>query len=152
MRRLLVAIILTALLNSVSGRDYHGTIIRVIDGDTYVFQTEEGSFKVRMLGIDSPENDQPYSRQSKEFLTRYLNRAAITRVTGTDRYGRMVGTLIVDGADINLLEVRQGYAWHYKKYLKDAAYARAEQDARQKKVGIWSQPEAVEPWNWRKAK
>ena len=44
---------------------YNGTIIRVIDGDTYVFLTKTGSFTVRMLGIDAPERDQPFSRESE---------------------------------------------------------------------------------------
>jgi endonuclease YncB( thermonuclease family) len=43
----------------------NGTIIRVIDGDTYVFQTQEGSFIVRMFGIDAPERDQPFAEPEK---------------------------------------------------------------------------------------
>jgi micrococcal nuclease len=29
------------------------------------------------------------------------------------------GKLIKDGQDINLLYVKQGYAWHYKHYQKE---------------------------------
>jgi hypothetical protein len=84
-------------------QEYDGTIIRVIDGDTYVFLTAKGSFTVRMYGIDAPERDQPFSRESFEFLSKYLNKDAVTKVNGTDKEERSVGTLLVSGRDINLL-------------------------------------------------
>lgn len=34
----------------------------------------------------------------------------------TDRYGRTVGTVLVNGRDVNLEQVRAGLAWHYKQY------------------------------------
>lgn len=134
------------------GQVYHGSITRVIDGDTYVFQTASGSFKVRMLGIDSPEHDQPFSRQSKDFLSGYLFISAVTRVKGSDRYGRKTGTLLIDGQDINLLAVKKGFAWHNKKYLNDAAYANAELSAKKKRLGLWGLASPVAPWMWRKIK
>ena len=36
-----------------------------------------------------------------------------------DRYGRIIGKLIKDGQDINLLQIKDGFAWHYKYYEKD---------------------------------
>ncbi len=36
-----------------------------------------------------------------------------------DRYGRIIGKLIKDGQDINLLQTKHGYARHYKYYQKD---------------------------------
>lgn len=34
---------------------------------------------------------------------------------GRDRYGRIVGKILVDGRDACLAQVRSGMAWHYKK-------------------------------------
>ena len=34
----------------------------------------------------------------------------------TDRYGRLVGKIILDGTDIDLEQVKAGMAWHYKDY------------------------------------
>ena len=59
---------------------YIGTIIRVIDGDTYVFQTKDGSFVVIIQGRDAPERDQPFCKESTEFLSKYLNRDVIAKV------------------------------------------------------------------------
>jgi micrococcal nuclease len=128
---------------------YQGSIIRVIDGDTYVFQTQEGSFVVRMQGIDAPEKDQPYSKESTDFLKKYLNKEAIVIKTGMDRYGRTLGNLIIDSLDINMLSIKNGCSWHFKKYSKDHEYANAEEYAKSNKLGLWSSIEPIAPWGWR---
>jgi micrococcal nuclease len=128
---------------------YEGTIIRVVDGDTYVFLTATGSLTVRMLGIDAPERDQPFSKESSEFLSKYLNKQATTKVNGTDKEDRSVGTLFVNGRDINLLSIKGGYSWHYKRYSDDKDYAEAEEYAQKNKLRIWSFPNPIPPWTWR---
>ena len=73
-----------------------------------------------------------------------------------DKYGRIIGKLLKDGQDINLKQVTQGFAWHYKHYqneqssLDRALYAAAETDARKKRIGLWSVP-AIAPWEYRRA-
>jgi len=129
---------------------YTGSVIRVIDGDTFVFQTQDGSFIVRMYGTDAPERDQPYTRESADFLKRYLNKNAVLKANGTDRYGRRTGVLFVKRKDINLLSIRGGYSWHFRRYSKDQEYAEAEKYARKNKSGLWSLPNPISPWEWRK--
>jgi endonuclease YncB( thermonuclease family) len=73
----------------------------------------------------------------------------------TDRYGRTVGKVVVDGVDANLEQVRAGYAWHYKKYEGEQpyedrrVYARAEAGARADRLGLWRDSTQVAPWDWR---
>jgi len=150
MKKLFLASILVTILNVGFSQSYKGSVIRVIDGDTYVFQTTEGSFTVRMQGVDAPERDQPFSKESNEFLSKYLNKEAITKVSGTDRYGRMLGTLYIDGQDINLQSIKNGFSWHYKQYSKDKDYASAEEHARRNKSGLWKPDNPIPPWEWRK--
>lgn len=133
-------------------QSYNGSIIRVIDGDTYIFQTTEGSVIVRMYGIDAPERDQPFSKESADFLKLYLNKDVVTKINGTYRYRRSLGTLYVDGQDINLLSIKNGCAWHFKRYSSDMQYADAEEYARKNKVGLWELDNPVPPWNWRQNK
>jgi endonuclease YncB( thermonuclease family) len=136
----------------VCAQSYNGTVIRVIDGDTFVFQTEDGSFTVRMYGIDAPERDQPFSEESAEFLSKYLHKDAVFKANGTDRYGRRLGTLFIDGKDVNLLSLKGGYSWHFKRYSSDQQYANAEEYARKNKIGLWALPNPIPPWEWRQAK
>ena len=139
----------TSIYFQLYSQKYEGKIVRIIDGDTYIFLTETGSFIVRMLGIDAPERDQPFSRESSEFLSKYLDKDAVTRVNGTDRDERRMGTLFVNGRNINLLLIREGYAWHYKRYSSDKDYALAEEYAQKNKLHIWSMPNPIAPWTWR---
>jgi hypothetical protein len=71
---------------------------------------------------------------------------------GRDRYGRSVATVIApDGKNLNLELVKAGLAWHYTAYSKDKDLAAAEIDARAGKGGLWSRPDTVAPWEYRKA-
>lgn len=129
---------------------YNGTIIRVIDGDTFAFQTTEGSLTVRMDGIDSPERNQPFGIESTDFMKQYLHKEATLKANGVDRYGRTLGVLYVDRKDINLLCIKGGFAWHYKQYSKDVQYSQAEEYARKNKLGLWALQNPIPPWDWRK--
>ena len=60
----------------------------------------------------------------------------VTVDTGkTDRYGREVGKVLVDGVDANLEQLKRGLAWHYKTYEREQSpedrrnYAAAEKNA-----------------------
>jgi len=128
---------------------YKGKITKVVDGDTYFFQTGNKIIKIRMFGIDAPEGNQPFGEASKEFISKYIHADATLVSHGIDQYKRILGTLFVDGKDINLLSVTEGYAWHYKKHLNDKHYAFAQENARKKKLGLWSQPNPTPPWAWR---
>jgi endonuclease YncB( thermonuclease family) len=58
--------------------------------------------------------------------------------------------LYVNKQDINLLSVRQGFAWQYKQYSSDKKYLVAEKLARKRKRGLWAVPDPLPPWEWRK--
>ncbi|NJK93968.1 MAG: thermonuclease family protein [Bacteroidales bacterium] len=130
--------------------EYTGTIIHVTDGDTFVLQCEQGSIKIRMDGIDAPEKDQPFGSESTNFMKQYLYKKSTVKTNGVDRYGRTIGTLYVDGININLLSVQKGYSWHFKKYSSDPELSSAEVQAKKEKKGLWEDPDAIAPWEWRK--
>ena len=68
-----------------------------------------------------------------------------------DRNKRLIGVVINEqGENVNKALVKAGLAWHYLKYSTDDTYSNLEVIARQQKVGIWSDPYPIEPWNWRK--
>lgn len=76
----------------------------------------------------------------------------------TDRYGRTLGKVLVDGKDVNLSQVMAGLAWHYAAYAKDQsptdrqAYADAESFARSKHIGLWASSRPTPPWDYRRGK
>jgi endonuclease YncB( thermonuclease family) len=72
-------------------------------------------------------------------------------VKDTDKYGRTVGVVYLGSKNINVAMVRSGYAWWYKKYAPFSDELReAEQQARAEGLGLWSDPNSVPPWEWRR--
>ncbi len=73
-----------------------------------------------------------------------------------DRYGRIVGKVLVDGIDACLEQVNGGFAWHYKKYLHEQSsedqqlYACAENQARDDRLGLWRENNPIPPWKHRR--
>ena len=129
-----------------------GKVVSVHDGDTVtLLDSENVKHKVRLSGIDAPELGQDFGKRSKQALADKVADKQVTVEThGKDRYGRTLGTIFVDGKDINLEMVAEGMAWWYKRYApKDTALEKAESAARADKLGLWA-GKPVEPWEWRR--
>ncbi len=73
-----------------------------------------------------------------------------------DRYGRIVGKVLLDGMDVCLEQVKAGFAWHYKKYRHEQSledqrlYADAENKARYERLGLWRENNPNPPWEHRR--
>lgn len=152
MKRFDIISLFLILSSGAFTQSHNGSIIRVIDGDTFAFQTAEGSFVIRMYGIDAPERDQTYSKESADFMKQYLNKEAIIKASGVDKYGRTLAVLFIDGQDINLFSIKNGCAWHFKRYSSDQQYADTESYARKNKIGLWKVDNPIPPWEWRQLK
>jgi endonuclease YncB( thermonuclease family) len=139
----------------VPGFDLSGRVVRVADGDT-VSLLDEGNkqYKVRLFGIDTPEQDQPHGTSAQRALAGLVNNRHVgVVVVETDDYGRKVGTLFHEGANINLAMVSRGHAWWYRHYAPhERQLAVAEEEAREQGRGLWSKPDPVPPWDWRRGR
>ncbi len=135
-----------------------GKVIKVSDGDTvHVLDAEKQTHKIRLAGIDAPEKGQAYGQAARKFLAKRINQKTVcVDWHKRDKYQRLVGVIRYEGRDVNLDIVKAGYAWHYKKYQKEQTppdrvlYAQAK--ARSDVIGLWSEPNPVNPSNWRKGK
>ena len=79
-----------------------------------------------------------------------LDKTVKVLVRGTDRYGRTLGIIFLDGRVINTELVRAGWAWHYVEYSDSKVLAQAEQEARKAKRGLWAgMTSPIAPWDWR---
>lgn len=158
LRAALIPLILTFFLFPFPGqaKEYKGRVVGVSDGDTItVLHSGNQQIKVRLAEIDTPESSQPYGKRAKQNLSDLVfNKTVIVKVKGTDRYGRLIGRVIVNGVDINARMVELGAAWVYRKYAKDQNLFVLEERARKYKIGLWGLPEAdrVPPWEWRRRK
>ncbi|WP_295514958.1 thermonuclease family protein [uncultured Pseudomonas sp.] len=132
-----------------------GKVVGISDGDTLTLLTaDKRQVKVRLAEIDTPERAQPYGTRAQQQLSALaFGKQAELQVQDTDRYGRTVARVIVNGQDVNREMVREGAAWVYRAYNRDKSLLAVEADAQAQKRGLWALPEAerVAPWDWRKA-
>ncbi len=131
-----------------------GRVVGVTDGDTVTVLVQDPGrreLRVRLHGIDAPERNQPFGTRAKQELSALVfNKTVRIRRVETDRYGRTVARLFVDGLEVNAEMVRRGYAWWYERYAPDDPALRAAQDeARSKKLGLWRDPKPLPPWEFR---
>lgn len=91
----------------------HGTCW-VIDGDTIVIDSRH----IRLAGIDAPELDHPYGKQSKWALVKLCKGQTITaRIRPELSYDRVVAECFLpDGRDLSAEMVRAGMALDWPKF------------------------------------
>ncbi|CAH6622511.1 TPA: thermonuclease family protein [Citrobacter braakii] len=133
--------------------DINGKIVRVLDGDTVEIMADSVLTRIRLNGIDAPEKAQPFGQRSKQALSEMVaGKTVLAAGEQYDKYGRLLATLMLDGRDVNAIQVYSGMAWVYR-YKGNATmpkYLRYERDARTARRGLWSEKEPVEPALWRK--
>ncbi|MEM8875821.1 MAG: thermonuclease family protein [Planctomycetota bacterium] len=126
-------------------------VVRVTDGDTVTVLHDRTEVRIRLEGIDAPERGQAFGTRARQALSdACFGRDILVEPTGTDRYGRTIATLKIEGRSINLAMVRAGMAWHYTQFSDDADLAEAERAARKARRGLWRDPDPVPPWEWRR--
>lgn len=168
-RRVSVLNIFTAFLfgfiicASIKAETLEGEVIGITDGDTLtlLIENEKGTpntpektqIKIRLNAIDAPEKGQPFGKQSRLALGDICFRAkAIASVTATDRYNRIVADVTCNGKNANYEMVIRGMAWVFRKYAPESMYENlyaAEANARQSRLGLWSDPSPINPHDWR---
>ena len=147
--------------------DISGKVVAVTDGDTIkVLDADNKLYKVRLTGIDAPERAQPFGNASRKHLaTLVAGKDVRIEFSKTDRYARVLGKVWVQPPDCkdcgrtldaNLAQIVAGMAWWYQYYadeqpLQDRErYKSAVSEARKRKLGLWSEPDAIPPWAWRR--
>jgi endonuclease YncB( thermonuclease family) len=137
-----------------------GRVVGVADGDTItVLDAQRVQHKIRLAGIDAPEKSQPFGNRSKVSLSELaFDRDVSVETEKRDRYGRSVGKVLVNGHDVNLVQVERGMAWFYREYQREQSpndrklYEAAENMARGEVRGLWREADPMPPWDFRKSK
>jgi endonuclease YncB( thermonuclease family) len=150
---ILIILLILAICFPVFAGSFTGKVIGVLDGDTIEVLVNKKSIRVRLHGIDCPEKGQPRENRAKWYASGVAFKKTVSvTVKDVDRYGRIVGEVILqDGKSLNKEMVRAGYAWWYRKYAPDdKELAALEEAARAARIGLWSLPEPIPPWEWRR--
>jgi len=152
----MAAVVVFCLASSYPYRSQPQSSVKVIgitDGDTLtVIDSKRQTLKVRLAGIDAPEKGQDFGVRAQQSLSELVYGKDVTLLSRkVDRYGRLVGKILIGSLDANLEQIRRGFAWHYKEYESEQSasdrkdYRYAERLARLANVGLWSLPKPIEP-------
>lgn len=107
--------------------EYRCLLDRVVDGDTVDITIDLGfsaflhKQRIRLYGINTPElrssnpDERVKAKEATERLKELLPKEFIVRTTKDKRgkYGRILGTLIVEDNDINQQLITEGHAVKY---------------------------------------
>ena len=155
---LATSLLVLALLPLASlSAELQGRVVRIVDGDTLVvLDAAKTQHKIRLAGIDCPESGQPWGQRAKQALSGYVFDHQVTvEWDKLDRYKRIVGKVLDDERDVNLALLGDGMCWWYRKYAHEQSpvdqrlYEAAEAEAKAAGAGLWSDPDPVQPWEWR---
>ena len=163
-----------SVTNIISGNDSVSVkmkVSRVVDGDTFEGHIITGGGSrtaapsqgggwwaqqmavtvIRINGIDAPERGQYYGDVATIHLDWLIRGKTVElKLKQCDQYGRWIATVYADGKDIGAEMLKEGLAWHYKKFDTSRLYTWLEAEAKQAGLGLWSDDRAVAPWVWRK--
>jgi micrococcal nuclease len=115
----------------------------IIDGDTFVLS--DGT-QIRLIGIDAPEEGQPFYREAIDLGESLLAGTEVTLIPDRDprdRYGRLLTYLFVDSLFYNeaLIDSGLGSVYLFEKNTRFAdRLIEAQKKARSSRRGIWSLP------------
>lgn len=142
------------------GQSQQWQVVRVSDGDTLTVRSGIREQRVRLCGIDAPEQQQPLGNESRQYLQQLVSGGTVILMeTDRDRYGRLVAeafTRSADGSEQSLQEemLTAGMAYVYPAYVNDCpnanVFKQAEAIAQEQRVGVWN-GSYQRPWDWRKA-
>jgi micrococcal nuclease len=131
----------TRIQSSTSLKSQVSQVVNVIDGDSLIL--EDGS-KIRLLGINAPEEDYFFYDQSKTRLESLVLRKNVrleSDFEDKDSFGRLLRYVFVDDVCANIQLVKDGMAHtfmesglQYENKLLDAEYY-----AKLHGLGIWTE-------------
>lgn len=143
----------------VAAPAHAASVLSIGDGDTITVTEGSQRIKVRLACIDAPETSQsPYGMEARKALQVLLPIGSQVTLNSkaTDRYGRTVAEVLKGSTNINQSLVGSGNAFVYWQYISGCdrqTYARLENDARLKGVGVWSVPGGIQrPWDYRRSR
>lgn len=132
---------------------YTGKVVGVKDGDTVVvLDSLNHQTTLRLAEVDCPEKSQPFGTTAKQFTSDQIYRKQIKYVvTDIDRYGRSIAMIYYDDHKYLSAElIKNGLAWHYKRYSTSIELANFENFAKLQKLGLWIDQNPIEPSVWRR--
>ncbi|MBA5630332.1 thermonuclease family protein [Moheibacter lacus] len=131
------------------------TVVGIKDGDTIVVLLKDKTQQtLRLAEVDCPESGQAFGKNAKQFTSDAVFGKEITfEETDQDRWGRTIAKVFYDdNLYLSAEIIKAGMGWWYYRYSDDESLGDLEKEAKENKRGLWQDPHAVSPWEFRKKK
>jgi micrococcal nuclease len=129
----------------------------VHDGDTLRVDCDGQQQRIRFACVDAPELKQENGIASRDHLRSLLNRAnnqVSINAVDTDRFGRTVAEVYVNGQLVQLQQVKDGMVWANGQFKANCSrwneIDRAFPETRSNRKGIFRAGNPIPPWEWRR--
>lgn len=119
------------------------------NGSAEVFARQ---YRVRLRGVDAPENSMPFGPEAKAMLQSLVDGQPLHLfVYDVDQYGRLVADVHCHRGFVQEILLKNGGCWHYVAYDKRQEFAKWEAEACSRRLGLWEDGNPTKPWEYRKA-
>jgi micrococcal nuclease len=112
-------------------------VVSVIDGDSFKIGNDQ---TIRFLSLDAPDIEYCFGEEAKDALSKkILNKKVILKELKTDRYGRVMAMVYLNGQNINEYLIKNGYAINlWDGSTQKEILGKANDFARNNRLGIFS--------------
>ncbi|MEG0868351.1 MAG: thermonuclease family protein, partial [Hafnia sp.] len=125
-------------------------VAEVIDGDTIILEQSGIPLRVDLESIDAPELNQAYGEESKAFLANLIEGKKVTiQQVKTVEYRHITGFVKLENLEVNRKMISSGMAWYDLRNGYDALLKDTQKEAKNAKIGLWSDKKAISPWDYR---
>lgn len=121
-----------------------GRVVGITDGDTIRVEIDGLEYRLRYIGMDTPERGQPFFSESTERNALLVEGKTVTLVkdvSETDRFDRLLRYVLVGDVFVNHNLVRTGYA-AASTFPPDVAcsetFVHAQGEAASEGIGLWA--------------
>lgn len=144
-------VLLLLLLPFIVFSQITAKVVGVKDGDTVVvLDSNNVQTTLRLAEVDCPESGQPFGKNAKQFTSDQVFGKMVKYIaTDVDRYGRTIAKIYYGNKYLSEELIKNGLGWWYYRYSTDKNLGILQNKAEEQKLGLWSDKNAVAPWDWR---
>jgi len=133
-----------------------GKVIEINDGDEITIFNMNRPVRIKLIGIDAPERNQPFGDIARQHLSDLVyDKVVLAEYSGISGDHSLIGRVLLNDVDISAQMLRDGAAWFDSRArLSDSQrdiYFQSEQAARKEHRGLWQSEGAIAPWEFVKA-
>ena len=157
MKRNGLAMLALAVVVLVSGAVFagdtvvKGKCVKVVDGDTLIVECDKAKRTVEIDGIDAPELDQPWGKETRTFVKQMVGGEKV-EIEVLEGDGDVVRARVrVNGIDMSEMLVGRGLAW-VSEDGGDADLVDLGERAKKTPCGLWTDADPQAPWDFREAR